>query len=235
MPIPELRVSDARHFAGVCVVILASLFLQACTLQPNIPIIVDDRVEQLIQADAMQILAVSPDHENLFRYRIVLSSFPRSDILGMSIGQRRIYISYELGRRALRNPRYRWLLRQTLAHEIAHEIAGHAGQMQASFNRASTARTMSAPDIGLPWYVNLQSYSLEKELQADLEGMGYWSKLHWDCAIWVGIFEDFQKRNYTGDALHPTDARLKQASRACLPIAATDPNSVQAFGSAARK
>jgi hypothetical protein len=228
LPISELLLSHSREFARVCVVILASFLFYACSLQPNIPIIVDDRVEQLVQADAMQILAVSPDRENLLSYRILLSAFPRSDILGMSIGQRRIYISYELGRRALRNSRYRWLLRQTLAHEIAHEIAGHAGQMQASFNRAAMARSITASDIGLPRYVNVQSYSLEKELQADLEGMSYWSKLHWDCAIWVRIFEEFEKRNYPGDALHPTDARLQQASRACLPAAGFERNSAQA-------
>jgi len=108
----QLLVSDSRHIARFWLVILATFLMQACTLQPNIPIIVDDRVEQLIQADAMQILEVSPDHEHLSRYRILLSAFPRSDILGMSIGQRRIYISYELGSRALRNDRYRWLLRQ---------------------------------------------------------------------------------------------------------------------------
>jgi len=99
--------------------------------------------------------------------------------------------------------------------------------MQASFNR-STAQSLTGTDIGLPWYINVQNYSLEKELQADLEGMKYWSKLHWDCAIWVRIFEDFQNQNYLGDALHPTDARLKQASRACLPSAASEPNSLQA-------
>jgi hypothetical protein len=33
----------------------------------------------------------------------------------------------------------------------------------------------------------------------------------------VRILEGFRQQNYIGDALHPTDERLKQAVTACLP------------------
>jgi hypothetical protein len=107
-----------------------------------------------MREEAGQILAVSEDAANTSRYQIFLSDFPRADILGMSIGQRRIYISYKLGSRALHNQHHLWLLRQTLAHEIAHEIAGHADYRQINFNRSSAARGMTGRDVGLPWYVS---------------------------------------------------------------------------------
>ncbi|MPZ76064.1 MAG: hypothetical protein GEU77_06030 [Deltaproteobacteria bacterium] len=179
--------------------------------------VTNDRIEHLLRDEAARILAVTEDRPEISRYRIYLSDFPRADILGMSIGHRRIYISYRLGRRALNSDRHLWLLRQTLAHEIGHEIAGHADQTQISFNRSSPVRGLTNRDLGLPWYVIYQPYSLEKELQADLEGMKYWDRLQWDCSIWVGILEDFKRQNYVGDSLHPTQKRLQQASRVCRP------------------
>ena len=103
----------------------------------------------------------------------------------MSIGQRRIYISYKLGSRALHNQHHLWLLRQTLAHEIAHEIAGHADYRQINFNRSSAVRGMTSGDVGLPWYVSFfDPYSVDKELQVDLAGMLYWERVEWNCAMW---------------------------------------------------
>ena len=191
------------------------LMLVACSVAPRLTVVADERIERLIQHEAARILAVTEDKANLARYRILLSDFPRADILGMSIGQRQIYVSYTLGRRALRSERHLWLLRQTLAHEIAHEISGHAEQARISLNRSIVKTGMTARDIGLPWYVKVQPYSLEYELQADSEGMRYWEKLGWDCGIWLRIFEDFERQNYTGDVHHPTDRRLAQAQRAC--------------------
>ena len=182
---------------------------------PNISIVRDDRIERLLRDEVGQILAVSEDAANTSLYHVFLSDFPRADILGMSIGQRRIYISYKLGSRALYSQRHLWLLRQTLAHEIAHEIGGHADYRQINFNRSSTERVMSSRDLGLPWYVTFQPYSREKELQADLDGMRYWERLQWNCAIWVRILKDFERQNYSGDVSHPTQTRLEQASRAC--------------------
>jgi predicted Zn-dependent protease len=141
---------------------------------PSIAVVKDEPIESLVRNEAGHILAVTADATNTSQYQIFLSDFPRADILGMSIGQRRIYISYKLGRRALHNRHHLWVLRQTLAHEIAHEIARHADYLQMNFNRSSNEYGMSSRDVGLPWYVIFQPYSLEKELQADLDGMQYW-------------------------------------------------------------
>jgi hypothetical protein len=134
----------------------------------------------------------------------------------MSTGQRRIYISYELARLASYRSPHLWLLRQTLAHEIAHEISGHAKRSVLTFNNSMAGRDITSRDIGLPWIVRFKSYSADTELQADFEGMKYWRKLDWDCRIWVRILENFQRQNYSGGLYHPTDRRLEQASRVCL-------------------
>jgi predicted Zn-dependent protease len=177
---------------------------------------VDDRVERLLRNEAGRIVAVSEDSESFSAYQFLLSEFPRKDILGMSVGNRRVYINYELASLALTNSSYRWLLRQTLAHEISHETAGHAKQPGAApLNRGTFRVGASGRDVGLPWNVTFYNYSTEKELEADLKGLGYWNKLGWDCHIWVRILEKFQKQNYTGDIFHPTDRRLQQAQGVC--------------------
>jgi predicted Zn-dependent protease len=178
--------------------------------------VVDDRVEDLVRSEAARIMTISEDRENFSKYRFLLSKFPREDILGMSVGNRRIYISYDLASLALTDFYHRWLLRQTLAHEIAHETAGHAKQERAMGSNASNlAVGISAGDLGLPWYVRFYNYSTESELEADLKGLGYWDKLGWDCRIWVGILESFQKQDYRGDIFHPTVRRLQQAQNVC--------------------
>jgi hypothetical protein len=175
----------------------------------------DAAIERLVRGEAAGIVAVTKDENEFSQYQFLLSDFPRKDILGLSVGQRRIYISYELARLAWRSSRFRWLLRQTLAHEIAHEIAGHANQREVHFNSAMAGRGVTSRDIGLPSRQQFRHYAPAKEQQADLEGMKYWRKLDWDCRIWVRILEDFKKQNYSGDVFHPTDERLKQASRVC--------------------
>jgi predicted Zn-dependent protease len=185
-------------------------------MQATIPTVADDRVERVVRNEAARIVAVSEDKDNLSGYQFFLSEFPRKDILGMSVGNRRIYINYKLASLALRGSGYRWLLRQTLAHEIAHETAGHAEQKGVtSLNRGMFGGGRSGRDVGLPWSVRFYNYSTEKELEADLRGLGYWNKLDWDCRIWVHILENFQKQDYPGDIFHPTDRRLLQARRVC--------------------
>ncbi|HET8564298.1 MAG TPA: hypothetical protein VFM35_10540, partial [Candidatus Binatia bacterium] len=94
--------------------------------------------------------------------------------------------------------------------------AGHAKpEGVASLNRGTLAAGPSGRDVGLPWYVRFYNYSAEKELEADLKGLGYWAKLGWDCQIWVRILENFQKQNYKGDIFHPTDRRLQQTQSVC--------------------
>ena len=190
-----------------------------CTIQPKIPTVVDHRVESLLRDEARNILTVSEDRDKFSDYQFRLSEFPRADILGMSIGDGRIYISYKLVNLALADPYHRWLLRQTLAHEIGHETAGHAKEKMPVWLNRLPAGDASARDIGLPWYVRWVSYSTDAELEADRIGLGYWIKLGWDCGIWTRILEDFQKQNYTGDKSHPTDRRLRQAEIVCAEIA----------------
>jgi hypothetical protein len=201
---------------------LAVFFAVSCSLQANIPTVSDDAIEPLVRAEAEQIIAVSEDRGRFSDYRILLADFPRRDILGMSLGNRRIYISHELGRLALRNRFHLWLLRQTLAHEVGHETAGHAhGNRVSGFNRLPSGGGVTAADIGLAANVRFHHYSVDKELEADLKGMTYWRELQWDCRIWVGILKHFQEQNYSGGVFHPTDQRLEQAKRVCpAPLAA---------------
>jgi predicted Zn-dependent protease len=176
-------------------------------------------------AEAERIILVSEDHASLADYRIFLSDFPRRDILGLSIDRRRIYISYRLAKFALQNRWHYWLLRQTLAHEIAHETAGHASrQGGVFFNDSASGRGPTQTDVGLPPTIRLRNYSYESELEADLIGLGYWRKLNWNCAIWIRILESFLEQNYMGDVLHPTDIRLQQAKRECRPAASVSPS-----------
>jgi len=190
--------------------------LDRCSSQATISTVSDDSVEALVRSEAAKIISVSEDKQHLSEYHIFVSDFPRKDVLGMSVGNRRIYISHELAKLASERPFHLWLLRQTLAHEIAHETAGHARQSSgASLARGPFARMVSNTDIGLPAHVTVRNYSAEKELEADAKGLQYWAKLGWDCRIWVRILQNFEKQNYTGDALHPTDERLRRVRAVC--------------------
>src|SRR5262245_26721202 len=102
--------------------------LASCSVQLQVPDVVDDRVRELVRNEAEQVVLVSEDRENFSKYHFFLSDFPRQDLLGMSVGNRTIYINYKLAARALNQTGSRWLLRQTIAHEIAHETADHANQ-----------------------------------------------------------------------------------------------------------
>ena len=185
-------------------------------MQANIPTVSDEPLERLVRTEATPIIAVSEDKNHIADYQIYLSDFPRKDVLGMSVGGRRIYISHGLAKLASTRTPYLWLLRQTLAHEIAHETAGHAQQDGGkSLSRGSFAQSVSNVDIGLPRDVTIKNYPAENELEADAKGLEYWKKLGWDCHIWVAILKNFEAQNYVGDALHPTDQRLRLAKAAC--------------------
>lgn len=196
------------------------LVFLSCVLFPRIPTVSDDRLERLVRDEGYRILQVTVDRDAADRYQFLLSDFPRKDILGLSVGGRRIYVSYQLASHASKNSWSRWQLRQTLAHEIAHEISGHARRNTTSLNQSAVqGRGVTAEDLGLPKNIRFHSYSVEKELEADLRGMKYWRDLDWNCQIWVKILEGFRDQNYAGDIFHPTGERLKQALKAC-PAAA---------------
>lgn len=191
------------------------MLLTSCT-QARIPTVEDDPIESLVRSEAARIIAVSEDRERIADYLIFLSDFPRKDILGMSTGDRRIYISHDLAKLASGRVSYLWMLRQTLAHEIAHEASGHAKRNAATpLQRRPLARGISSADVGLPWPVRFRSYSMESEMEADAKGLAYWTKLDWDCRIWVRILQGFQRQNYAGDVFHPTEMRLHQAQQLC--------------------
>jgi hypothetical protein len=212
--------------------VLAAIFLcgvlLSCSIQAEIPVIADEPVQRFVRAEAERIILVSEDHASLADYRIFLSDFPRQDILGLSIDRRRIYISYRLAKFALQDRWHYWLLRQTLAHEIAHETAGHASRHGGVFfNDSASGRGPTQTDVGLPSTIKLRNYSYESELEADLIGLGYWRKLNWNCGIWISILDFFLEQNYMGDVLHPTDKRLQQAKRECRPAASVSPTATR--------
>ena len=203
-----------RNFVLLSGLALCLLLISSCS-SVRIPTVPDYRLERQVAEEIAPILKVTQERNRLAGYRIQLADFPRKDILGMSVGDRHIYVSYDLARAAFKNDNSRWLLRQILAHEVAHELSGHArGGNTAAYDRAPQG-VITAADIGLPAGVRFQNYSVDKELEADSVGMEYWEKLGWDCRIWVNILRSFQRRNYSGDAFHPTEERLRQATSAC--------------------
>ena len=209
-------IKTAREALIFLLTLSVCLVLVSCSIQLKIPDVVDNRVKELVRSEAAQVVTVSDDRENFSKYQFFLSDFPREDLLGMSVGNRKIYISYKLAARALTQTGYLWLLRQTIAHEIAHETADHANQKVLSwFTGGNFFFGASGQNVGLPWYVRLYNYPTEKELEADRVGLEYWKRLDWDCRIWVRILENFQKQQYWGDIYHPTDRRLQQALDVC--------------------
>lgn len=187
----------------------------------RIPTISDDNVAQFVRATGLEIVAVSEHRNHWASYQFYLAGFTRPDILGLSTGNHRIYISYELARRAYYDNSYQWLLRQTLAHEIAHDVLGRteAGP-EKSDDHSGLANRITGSDLGLSSWFSLRLYPRSAELAADRKAMEYWSKLGWDCSHWVALFADFLAQGYRGDVDHPTKERLEQAREICAAPAA---------------
>jgi predicted Zn-dependent protease len=206
----------SRYFA----VILFAVF-SGCAWQPGffLPVVNDERLQGFLDQETAVIVRVSADSGKIPNYSVQLANFPRKDILGLSLGKQRIFISYQLTERAYQDQAYRWLLRQTIAHEVAHDVLGHAEmKSQATLNIAGPSRGIVAEDLGLRG-VSIRNFSRLNELAADQKGMEYWQKLGWDCRIWVRILENFAEQNYQGDEYHPTDQRLAQARSLCSATA----------------
>jgi predicted Zn-dependent protease len=183
----------------------------------NIPTVRDDRVEQFVSAMGHEIVAVSEHRDRAAQFRFRLAEFARRDILGLSTGKQRIFISYELARLAMNSNQHRWLLRHTLAHEIAHDVLGGdvAAPAASSDGSGVLANRITGSDLGLSSQVRFRPYSRWAELAADRRGMEYWQRLGWDCENWVKLFRGFVARGYTGDDDHPTKERLDQATEVC--------------------
>jgi hypothetical protein len=88
-----------------------------------------------------------------------------------------------------------------LAHEIAHEVAGH--QAKAGFSARYQGRATS------------EAHAPARELEADRLAMGYWQALGWPCRLWIVRFEAEVKAG-RGTWQHPTSERLAQAKHLCL-------------------
>jgi predicted Zn-dependent protease len=193
--------------------------LCSCASLPALflPTITDHRLEAFVAEEAKLILRVSENAHKADRYRFYLAKFPRDDILGLSFGEHRIFISYELTRLAREQTGSLWLFRHTLAHEIAHDALEHAkSEQMASLNSVrQTEGRITGRELGLPLFVSFRNYSPAAELAADQAAMEYWKKIGWDCGIWIKLFRGFFDQGATGDPDHPINERLSQAIRIC--------------------
>ena len=125
-----------RRFMILALVIFL-LPLAACSLPLALlmPAVGDERLEHFVAQEAAKILEVSESAQPAAGYQFRLVKFPREDILGVSVGSQRIFMSYELTRLAYEQRSYRWLFRHVLAHEIVHDVLGHQSRKhEASFN-----------------------------------------------------------------------------------------------------
>lgn len=182
-----------------------------------LPTVRDDKLESFVAKEASKILEISENAHEAARYEFRLVKFPRQDILGLSLGNHRIFMSYELSRLAYEGKYYRWLLRHALAHEIAHDVLGQqSSKHEASLNSVpDSSSRITAPDLGLPGLISFRNYSRTFELAADQKAIEYWQKIGWDCRIWINIFRNFLDQGYIGDADHPTAERLSLAIETC--------------------
>jgi predicted Zn-dependent protease len=194
------------------------LLLNACSpIFADLPTVTDPKLERYITAIGLEIVAVSEHRAQSASYQFRLADFSRRDILGFSTGNQTIFISYELSRLAYEDDYHRWLLRQTLAHEIAHDVLGGDSATGQDFGYKSPglANRITSRDLGLSALIKFRPYSRSAELAADRKGMEYWHKLGWDCGNWVSLFVNFTAQGYEGDADHPTKERLDQAIQIC--------------------
>ena len=190
--------------------------LNSCAPILAVPTVADEKLERYVTAIGLEIVAVSEHRERWMRYQFKLADFARRDILGLSTGQQKIFISYKLSQLAYKSHYYRWLLRHTLAHEIAHDVLGaDTGTDEGADRSGGLANRITGRDLGLSNRVKFRPYSRSAELAADRKGMEYWHKLGWHCGHWVGLFLNFVAQGYKGDVDHPTEERLDQAIEIC--------------------
>jgi hypothetical protein len=181
----------------------------------SLPTVEDEKLQSFVADEARRILSVAESASAAALYKIGLVDFPRKDILGLSIGNQKIFISYRLSGLAYEKESYRWVLRQTLAHEIAHDVlGGEIGVHEPLLSAPGFTSRITAQDLGMSGG-SFRHYSQVSELAADKKGMEYWRMIGWDCRIWVRILEDFLHRGYGGDVDHPTLERYRQAAQLC--------------------
>jgi predicted Zn-dependent protease len=197
--------------------LLFSLLNSCATLWFGLPTVADERLERYVKEIGLEIVAVSEHRERWASYEFRLADFARRDILGLSTGNQKIFVSYELSRLAYEDNYYRWLLRHTLAHEIAHDVLGGdiGAQDDGELGYPGLANRITSRDLGMSGRIKFRPYSRSSELAADRKAMEYWRRLGWDCSNWVRLFINFTAQGYEGDLDHPTRQRLEQAIRIC--------------------
>ncbi|HWP58287.1 MAG TPA: hypothetical protein VNL14_10395 [Candidatus Acidoferrales bacterium] len=207
-----------RYVVRLAVLAILYASVAGCAAQPfQLQTVADERIEDFVKREARQILLVSEKARLAASYRFYLARFRRDDILGLSIGGGEIFISYRLARLAYGSEYHRWLLRQTLAHEIAHDVLGPAQRYERPQPQSATglANSITGRELGLIGSGSFRAYSQASELEADRKGMAYWRALGWDCRVWIAILRGFAEQGYLGDVDHPTHARLYQAVEIC--------------------
>ncbi len=203
---------------GTLAVFFLVLLFSACApILRGPPTVADENLEHFVRAIGLQIVAVSEYRDRSASYKFKLADFARRDILGLSTGNQTIYVSYELSRLAYINSYYLWMLRHTLAHEVAHDVLGSDVKTGDDDGRQTPglANRINSRDLGISDEIKFRPYSRSAELAADRKGMEYWQRLGWNCANWVQLFVSFTAQGYEGDVDHPTQDRLKQSRQIC--------------------
>jgi len=188
---------------------------ETSTETPDIERIVDDKVQAFVNNEAMTILSVSRNADRKDFYKFLLGNFENSyevygpEFFGLkysrSVGHHVIYINYDLARTALTNALKKTRLRIELAHQIAHDNAGHniIEQLRKIYvNKYVMGTLVSAGFIGLgvitiPFQAINDAYGSNllhewrnMETEADRLGIEYWKLIGWECMPWVRLHEE---------------------------------------------
>jgi hypothetical protein len=161
--------------------LLVFLALAGCaSLLPSGPerwglVVSDPEVEARATALMQTILAVTPHAYLADRYQVRLARLRERGWGGLSGGGGVIYLDHDVARAGTAVPPrgHETLLAMVLAHEIAHEIAGHA----------AVARMRTRVHAWTP------AHQARHELEADALAIGYWQALGWPCSLWVVRFQ----------------------------------------------
>lgn len=143
-------------------------------------------------------------------YDVRLADLRARKAAGVSEGRGVIYVDVRLAEAAYKytkeNPGKMQLdLPMVLAHEIGHDLAGHAAQ----------ARNAADMKTGLLGRFLTRHYSRQMELEADRKAIRYWIALNLPCEHWVNRFQALADKGIQGDFNHPTAGRLEQAREMC--------------------
>lgn len=217
--------------------LLISLLVGACATAPTFPARVDPAAQGLVDELGQRVLAVSENRDTAALYRFVLADMTKEGFAGLSAGDHLIYVNYEIASRAAsagRDSGYTTFLLMVLAHEIGHDVMGHAPNQRALANSFTAAQGVASGVSYVPgpigWIGAAASwgfygagaaathlYSRSQELEADRKAIEYWKQMGLDCQAWVRRFQALADKGFKGDFHHPTEGRLEQAKALCPP------------------